>query len=313
MAASSTTSKAAGPFDGEKAVVLVYGPSGTGKSTDFLYSFPRAMFAAPPGALKPAYNLIGHVPDRAPKEVRTVEDAKNLVLDISRHHPGKYDGVVVDDFSLVTEATFSGLEKTKSGFKLFGALRDQVLEFRDVARHSGLNIFLNAHEQKPQPEKGIRGGPRLSGRLPEDMPTVCDLVLRTAFDNTRKGWHYCYRCTEDDTQYVTRDRHHATPDRAPMNTGEILRNAGYVIRRAPGLEWQEEMVSLLSASLVETETEGHSELMQEAVEIMTEQHGGVKLPSGMITDDRHYRWVLRDALDRASLTRARANVYAKFL
>lgn len=287
------------PYNGAYAVVANYGPSGCGKTTDLLFSFPMALFVAPPGALKPAYNVVGYVPESV--EAASIMDATKLVQEHGKK--GQYDAIVVDDFSLLAEQTVAMLEKKISGFKLWGALRDAVLDFRDTARKAGMHVILTAHESTPRTVNGtfIRGGPRLPGRLPEDVPTACDLVLRAAFDQTRRGWHSCYRCTIDDTQWVTKDRHGVTPDRAPMNTAEILRAAGYTIRRAPGLEWQEELVEAV-CNLLMADPKNEKGIMDEAIEICREK----------TENDLHIRWVLRDALDRASLRRAKADVFALY-
>ena len=212
------------PYNGAHAVVATYGPSGVGKTTDLLYSFPNGFFVAPPGALKPAYHVVGHVPKSG--EAQTIMDATALVK--AKAKEGKFDAVIVDDFSLLAESTVNVLEKKLSGFKLWGGIRDAVLDFRDTARHAGLHVILTAHESTPRTVNGtfIRGGPRLPGRLPEDVPTACDLVLRAATDPNRRGWHAIYRCTIDDPNWVSKDRHGVTPDRAPMNVAEILRMAG---------------------------------------------------------------------------------------
>jgi hypothetical protein len=288
------------PYNGDNAVIAIYGPSGIGKTTDQIYSFPNGFFVAPPGALKPAYNVVGSVP--ASGEAATIMDATKLLKDTAKG--GKFDAVIVDDFSLLAESTVNVLEKKLSGFKLWGAIRDHVLEFRDTARHCGMHVVLTAHESTPRTTNGtfIRGGPRLPGRLPEDVPTVCDVVLRAASEQNKKGWHACYRCTIDDPNWVTKDRHGVTPDRAPMNTAEILRAAGYHISRAVGLEWQEELVESLAVALVETPGDERA-LMEAAVE-MSREH---------TDNDLHVRWVMRDALDRAALIRARADVFKLFI
>lgn len=282
------------PYDGANAVVAIYGPSGIGKTTDLLYSLPNALFVAPPGALKPAHNVVGHVPDSI--EASTIMEATKIVADLAKRNDSKYDAVIVDDFSLLSESTVNALEKKLSGFKLWGGVRDAVLDFRNTARHAGMHVVLTAHESTPRTVNGtfIRGGPKLPGRLPEDVPTACDLVLRAAFDQTRRGWHACYRCTVDDPQWVTKDRHGVTPDKSPMNVGEILRAAGYVIRRPEGLEWQEELVEAFCTALL-AEPGNEAALMHEVIEIAREKTG----------NDLHIRWVMRDALDRAALRRAR--------
>lgn len=283
------------------AVFVSYGPSGSGKSTDMIYSFPTGLFIAPPGALKPALGVVGFVPDSVP--AKTIMEATKVLE--SEGKKGKYGSIIVDDFSLLAEQTVSALEaKGKTGFKLWGELRDIVLEFRDTARQAGLHVGMTAHESTPREVNGvkIRGGPRLPGRLPEDVPTACDMVFRSAYDKTRRGWQMCYRCTISDPQWITKDRHGVTPDFAPMNTGEILRAAGYNIPRAPGLEWQEELVDALAKSMAANPSQEQA-LVKEAIEIAKER-----------TDNQlHIRWVLRDALDRAALIRAKANVFDMYV
>lgn len=290
------------PYEGANVVAALYGPSGLGKTTDLLYSFPNGLFVAPPGALKPAHHVVGHVPQSV--EAHTIMDATKIVSDLKKGNPKGFDAVIVDDFSLLAESTVAALEKKHTGFKLWGAVRDAVLDFRDTARHAGLHVVLTAHESAPRTMNGsfIRGGPKLPGRLPEDVPTACDIVLRATHDGTRRGWHACYRCTVDDPQWVTKDRHGVTPDRSPMNLAEILRMAGYTIRRAPGLEWQEELVAAFATALVENAGQEKA-LMAEVVEIARER----------TDNDLHVRWVMRDALDRAALLRAKSNVLSMYL
>lgn len=287
------------PYNGSNAVIAIYGPSGAGKTTDLLYSFPNGIFIAPPGAIKPAHKVVGHVPEST--EAATIMEATELVKKLGQNK--KYDAIIVDDFSLLAEQTVAALEKKLSGFKLWGEMRNVVLAFRDTARRAGMHVVLTAHESTPRTVNGtfIRGGPKLPGRLPEDVPTACDLVLRASFDGNRRGWHGCYRCTIDDTQWVTKDRHGVTPDRAPMNTAEILRAAGYFIRRPPGLEWQEELVEAL-ASAMTADPSSEAALVQEAIELAREH----------TDDDLHIRWVLRDSLDRSILQRAKQNALAMF-
>jgi hypothetical protein len=290
------------PYEGANVVAAIYGPSGLGKTTDLIYSFPNGLFVAPTGALKPAYHVVGNVPQSV--EASTIMEATKIVSGLSKDNTKGFDAVIVDDFSLLAESTVAALEKKHTGFKLWGAVRDAVLEFRDVARHAGLHVVLTAHESAPRTMNGsfIRGGPKLPGRLPEDLPTACDLVLRAAHDSTRRGWHACYRCTIDDPQWVSKDRHGVTPDKAPMNIAEILRMAGYEIRRAPGLEWQEEIVQAFAVTLFENPGQEKA-LMSEVVEIARER----------TDNDLHVRWVMRDSLDRAALMRARANPFSLYL
>lgn len=298
------------------AVVIGYGPSKTGKTTDCIYSFPDAIFIALRAALKPSEDVVGvQIPDDHVLNLPTVTEATKEIRKIAARKGKKPSAVVVDDFSLLCESTMSVLEKSKSGFKLWGALRDEVLEFRDACREGGMHVIVNAHENAPRTVNGayIRGGPRLPGRLPEDFPANCDLVLRAVPDAMRPGWKMAYRCTEADPAYVTGDRHGVTPDMAPMNLGEILRTAGYRLPRPPGLEWMEEVVGAAAQSLFDRPAEENAILMN------VTQHVVDRLRPGTGYDEKSRRrallvarWVIRDARDRVILRRARLNPLASY-
>jgi hypothetical protein len=121
----------------ESKVVLTYGPSGVGKTVDQGFGFPRALFAAAPGALNSIQHVCGYMPATAPAV--TIEDATKLIKDVA----GKYDWLVIDDFSFMAEQTFSRLERKFTGFKMWGKLRDAALEFRDTARFSKVSVVMN--------------------------------------------------------------------------------------------------------------------------------------------------------------------------
>jgi hypothetical protein len=94
------------PYGGANVVAAVYGPSGLGKTVDMLYSFPTGLFVAPPGALKPAHNVVGHVPDSV--EASTIMEATEIVKKHGK--AGQYSAIIVDDFSLLAEQTVSPSE-----------------------------------------------------------------------------------------------------------------------------------------------------------------------------------------------------------
>jgi hypothetical protein len=295
----------------EPAVVCAYAKSGSGKTTDNGYSFPCALFLAAPGALKPLITVCGYDPHRAGQvrrmgvadgDIRTIDDAtKVLKVEASR---GVYDAVVVDDFSYLAEQTFALLEKRLTGFKLWGELRDQTLDFRNTARSCGMHVLMNCWEGGPKTKAGrwIRGGPQLPSDLPEQMPAMCDLVLRGGREELRKPWPGVYLCPRADTDYVAKDRHHVTPEVAPMNLAEILRHAGYDVKRHPGLPWQEEAVIKIAAALLKTDGAEWPSIGNIAVEALTSKGYG-----------RPYIvWTLRDAVDRAVLQRAQPTVAQAF-
>lgn len=291
----------------QPAFVITYGPSKMGKTVDDLYSFPCAFYVATPAALKPAENVVGFSlhPSQV-REVNRISDATKILLNL----PKEFDSMVFDDFSLAAERTLAVLEKSKSGYKLWGALRDEVLEFRDASRSCGKHVVLNCHEQPPQIKggKALRGGPKLPSDLPEALPAQCDLVLRAFPEPTRaqtSPWPVVYRCTPTDPTFITGDRHGVTPDMAPMNIGEILRQASFRLKRAPGLEWMEDIVAVAAKGIEDAMLQRHP---QQLTPSQVRQNVAGHLYQNVTQNMLHIRWALRDASDRATLRIERARM-----
>ena len=282
------------------AFVCAYGPSGYGKTTDTGYSFPNALFLAAPGALKPIPALCGYDPAQMP--VETIDEATQAIQ--AAKAQGGYDAVIVDDFSFLAEQTMAAYEKRYSGFRLFGALRESVLGFRNAARFAGLHVVVTCWQKPPRMRDDgmrIRGGPDLTGKLPEQLPAMCDLVLRADQDPQRKPWPGIYRVSSGG-DYVGKDRDNGTPSPAPMNLGEILRHNGYAVSRLSSLGWQEGAVEAIASALVPQDPKGDRDLLEQAyAALLAEGH-----------DPRHVRWTIRDAWDRAALRRAAATRDATF-
>lgn len=285
---------------------VFYGPSGWGKTTDMLFSFPQALFIAAKGALKPWVEVVGlpYAPATT-SDPKTIQDATNLIQQISKEKKRKYNAIVVDDLSLMADRTWAEAEKKFSGHPLWGEIRRQLLNFRDAARDAGLHILMTAHERNPHNDdkKGfVRGGPMLPGTMPEDMPKACDTVFRVGKEDAFPMWPFVYHCDETSTQYVQKDRHGLTPKVAPMNVGEILRvgygQSQWPILRAVGLEWMEESVEKLANAFAGhlPHTPEHAELRRKAME---------QLLAKKTKDTRHVYWVIRDATARALLRKTR--------
>jgi hypothetical protein len=273
----------------ESAMVLTYGVSGIGKTCDQGYSFPTALFVAAPGALNSIQSVCGYTP--ANTQVPTIPDATALIKKVA----GRFRFVVIDDFSFLAEQTFSAYEKKYTGFKLWGALRDAALEFRDSARFSKVTVVMNSWLQAPKKNargEYIRGGPALSGKLPEQIPALCDVVLQGAYDARRQPWPGIYRGAPD-ADWVRKDRFNIAPiaDPCPMNLGEVLRAGGMDIPRHPDIENQEAIVEALCVKVI-----GEPKPLEVANKIFPNLVG-LMGPSAA-------RWTLRDALDRAEIRKA---------
>lgn len=280
----------------DPAVVLVYGLSGLGKTTDTGYSFPNALFVASPGALESIRTTCGFKPQNV-KQFKSLMEATAYI----KSNNGKHKTVVFDDFSYLAQMTMQVISGGKDmSQQTWGKLKNAVLEFRNASREAGCHVILNAWEKTPKktPEGyTVRGGPDLSGRLPEELPALCDLVVRAVYKSDAKPWPAIYRC-EPSSDYVMKCRFSianvASP--CPMNLGEILRATGYrdnhkfAIERLPKVgEWQEAMVDEISDILYATPAKDRLPLTNHYYDaLVTEQ----EIPASLA------RWTIRDAFDR---------------
>jgi hypothetical protein len=207
---------------------------------------------------------------------------------------GKYTALVVDEFDFLAEETMTALEKRVTGFKLFGALRNEVALTARIARDASLPVIFTALEKPPKiKEDGtkILGGPSLTGDLPEKLPGMAEIVLRATKDPLRKPWPVIYT-TDGGTDYVGKDRYSIVPNPSPLNLGEILR----VRFNVPRIHsWQEEKVVELSTALLKGEP-------KDDVTVINAYYPYL-LSAGI--PPQAAKWTVRDGWDRALLTRAR--------
>lgn len=280
-------------------VVLVYGVSGVGKSVDAGYSFPQALFIAAPGALSSIRSVCGYSPTQVC--LQSLQEVTEILAPASK----KYRTVVIDDFSFMAEQTLAIVEKKFSGLQLWGALRNDVLEFRNTSRFAGVNVVLNSWEAPPKVKPNgsrVRGGPQLSGNLAEAFPAMCDAVFRAVHEPGRKPWPASYYCAPDPS-YVMKDRFNVASivHPAPMNLGELLRAGGHVIERHPNFPSQEQQVETISQLL--------SGFVKDDAQTVNEIFAKL-LASG--TSVAEAKWTMRDAVDRAVIRAAKQAASMQF-
>lgn len=286
----------------ENIVVGHYGPSGIGKTCDLGYSFPNALFIAAPGALQSIENVCGYEPARL--QLPTIMAASELIPEISR----QYKQIVFDDFSFLCERTASVLEGKYKGFAFWGKLRDVVLEFRDKCRFAKVDLVaISCWEKGPKvnTENGARtrGGMDLPSKMPEQVPALCDMVLRGTHDPQRIPWPAVYRCYLGG-DYVMKDRFDIATrcDPAPMNMAELLRAAKVEVPRHEMYPNQEAEVQAISEHLsgdFKTDVDTVNAVYKTLIEAGTSA--------------TEARWTLRDALDRATIRRAMVLAKSQFV
>lgn len=165
-------------------LVIVWGPAGSGKTTDVGRAVPNALFVATKGALVPLKTALGFSP---PEENILVVDprtgdlsqVRSLVDRALSRLGDRCDAIVVDDVSLIALRTVRLLEK-KGGpsgrglnkLQAYGEFRLNVNEICDEWRHYGFPVIVTAHENPPSyatDDNGNRlgleaiGGPSIPG------------------------------------------------------------------------------------------------------------------------------------------------------
>ena len=167
-----------------------------------------------------------------------------------------------------------------------------------------MNVVLNCWEQGPKTRvngQKVRGGPQLSGNLPDQLPAMCDVVLRAVVEPSRQPWPTAYHCEVSPT-YNMKDRFDVAcrVHPAPMNLAELLRASGRSITRHPGIEGQEEQVQVISQTL-----DGSADDTAKANQFYRTLIADGTKPSTA-------RWTLRDAIDRALIRRTLATQESNF-
>jgi hypothetical protein len=270
--------------------VVIYGKSGFGKTSDVGAAYPGALYIASEGAVSSIQSWYG---------VSVARTQVPTLMELNKNFPnwiktGKYTALVIDEFDFLAEETMAALEKRVTGFKLFGALRNEVALTARIARDASLPVILTSLEKPPKiKEDGTKtlGGPSLTGDLPEKLPGMADIVLRAIKDPLRKPWPVIYT-PDGGMDYVGKDRYSIVPTPSPMNLGEILRLRFNVPRIHP---WQEERVVELHTALIQGDP-------KDDVAVITAYYPYL-LSLGIPAQAA--RWTVRDGWDRTLLARAK--------
>ena len=271
--------------------ICLYGPSKAGKTVASAAAGATGVFIGAPSGLMSAQRFLG-ISDLNILPARTVPEAIAHIETVVKK--GGVPSIVIDDFSLMVEATINEYEGTKGRAGMWSALTKDVLSARDAARAAtaqGTVVIFNCHEQPPRTSSGkfVRGGPSLPGQLPEKFSGMVDVIGRAMFEPTAAPWKY-QLCFEPQADYVSGDRLSVFPGRAPMNVAEGLRAAGYVVPYPKGLDWIDGVAEKLSKKILEVGIENWSDVLREAAEKL---RGKRELP--------HIRWALQDGLHRATI------------
>lgn len=296
-------------------VVVNYGESGRGKSTDLVYTLAGGgLFLGMPGGLRVAASVVGVDVAKQIVQVSTMEEVPGY---IQAAKAAGFSGVGVDDASLLMANTFLQAQrqfaKVKGGavkgydFAMWTYLGNVLQNVVYSARVAGIPVVLNGHEQ-PAYIDANTGENYLAGpdfgwkKLVKRTPHVADIAKRVVdrpFD--APGWDTRADCDNNAKAYM-KDRYDVAPRTSgPLNTAEHLREGGWVLPKPRGLEWIDEVAEHVAVGIIGGQAAS-------AVTGPMAQH-----LQAQGVNPLHIRWALRDGVHRAEFRKHReASVLAGF-
>lgn len=304
----------------DASVICICGKTGSGKTVDAVASFPRAMYFALTRELKPAITVLGYHPPMV-HVVKTLYDVA-LGVDTLLEYRAKKDAgalwhnaVVVDDLTVMAYQTEQALREGvtvkgrgnvhPSGWNLWTEQRNMLLvlifHIAERCRQAGIHLVVNGHFRVARTNnagKALRGGIDLPTDLTESFTAGTDLSA-VIEDEPERLWHpTVFQVRNFHPSFATKNRY-GILDKAPANTAEILRAAGYHLPRAPGQEQYEEHVEKLAQFVGQY----MASYPYTRVNVQKVIAGPMAELAQLVKNPLLVRWLVRDAIDRAYLRR----------
>jgi hypothetical protein len=290
-----------GPMGLSPAFIILYGPSGLGKSTDCLWTASTTgvfIVAHPDG-------LVGVITTQKlalkASQVRIAQNLtaaySHLLAIITSNQKGDtaYTFIVIDDLSMLMENELSDMKASGKyaakgdnfSFLIWSDLMATLNTFGRVARWAGVHILANAHVREPGfDQKGVfsPGGPQVpQAKQVKKLPHIATEVLKVEHDPD-VYLHPVHMRAEIDSSWEMKSRY-GLNGTAPLNTGEWLRAQGHVIARP--YPWIEEWVAVIAARIGEGKPA--REVAKKALDLM--------ISKGRSPEAAY--WAVRDGVHRA--------------
>ena len=303
---------------------IIYGPSGTGKSLTALRAMPNAYFVGPKnGVALLAATKCGWMPKYVNDSIAFIEEINALLVTDAqgkRTLPADCDGLVIDDASILADRSFRRAEPAQrvagGGYGPFVFIANLLFNLRDLSRYANVPVILIFHAQPPWMDEGVRlkGGPWLPGRIaPIHFPPIADFVyyspgtpIGSPKDNE---WHGVLMNDEHDPDWYMKDRtDSAVKDLrvAPGNLRELMTAAGYKLSRAPGLEWQDEVVEVVAQHVAQG-NDFRAVWAWAVKDLVQPRIAALGLPVPGAIEERILDWTRHDALSRVQIRKAMAS------
>lgn len=308
---------------------ILYGPSDSGKSTSLVSAFPMGYFVGPRGGpTKPAQSVYGLKP-----AARAVKNLEQFDAQLEWAAKKGFDALVSDDLSIASDSTFREAEKDApigrsgnvDGFYAYDLVTDFLMAMRDKALGYPMHVFIVGHEKNSFTDKKTGkfylGTIELPGKYASiHIPPACDGVYRAEKTNAfglgpglMSPWNALMRRDPLSAQFFTKCRDDS-PDMLPLNIGELMRANGYKLRRAPGLEWMDDLIEAGFNAVYETDdtAEIAAWLKSQIAGIFARGGRPRWLAPGPIEDGKIVRWVIHDLVSRVLIRQAKHEQMAEY-
>ena len=279
----------------EPLTIVTYGAPKVGKTSDLLFSFPKAVFLAPNKAcFASSRRLCGYEPSRK----GVVNNLDAVILAAKKYaSDGSIEALIIDDLALIADQSIRDWDgASKNSYEKWNRLRDTQAELFDIARSAPWHLVCDSHEMGQKELDGTmsQGGPKLTSlNAGQDLAKSASLLLHAVVDpnsGVDLPWPVVYMNDRADGSWAVGDRTHVAPKVSPMNLGELLRVAGYEISRHH--DWQEELVEKGAALYAK---QGREIAFAAVAKAVKTKHNG---------DNLAVRWTLRDVYARQYLRAA---------
>lgn len=310
----------------DASFTIEFGLLGSGKTIDQIAAFPNAIVFSLSRELKSVITNLGWHPEKI-VEITTIYEVEPWVDSLIKERGQKnaealkYDACILDDMTLsgfqTEKALRAGVDVVRSGGKkeklnpkgwdLWTEGRSESMQLAirvsEKLKQAGLHFAVNGHQRPPRTNaagKFFRGGIDMPTDLVEQFAAPADMVAKVEQEDSQLFHKAVASVKQMDPQWATKSRF-TLPERVPLNTGEILRNAGYRLRRAPGMEHHEDIVEGL-AQFINAGIGAQDLTLAVQKVALNESIRRYELQKHL-PDPRHMRWVLRDAIHRVWLRR----------
>lgn len=299
-------------LDEDGLLVLIYGPSGIGKTVDAAAAAGKGRLISQAGAFLSRLTYLGLPTEpRFQHRIRSLTEVRDLLNGLSEAYAVQREKnptsfrprpIVVDDGSLLSEACEADLRKelggSKNKFAVPTALRAVVQDIRDTIRHMRALVILTCHELVEDDGAVL---PKLGSRNSSgSLSPLFDLTLHAKRVNDRPYQHQGAYEVQMELQATSKDRLSVARGLLPMNLRAILATQGVVCPRFPGLEWQDALAAEVQAVAARLAVGPDGLPDWGARADLWEAMLARELSRGRI--EPHIAWALRDGLDTHELS-----------